>query len=363
MSSAVCLLLYGFVVAVLAPSMLRRYTRDGIAPRLGLVAWLCAIVSVAACWAAAIVVAVVDVAHDVSHPGETNLLDSCLLQLHDAATGQYGAAIQVALLSLAAMAAIAGGLAVARFTAGLLRARTVTHDHARMARLVGRHNARLDAFVIDLDEPMAYCVAGKPGTVVVTQGVIEALDDANLQAVLAHERAHLTGRHHILLALTRGLAVLFPRIRLFRAGAVEVAQLAEMCADDAAARSHGSPTVTAALLLLSSAGERAGTLAAAGTSVATRVDRLTTSACPQRRWKTRLKLSAATAVATVGPLVAMVMSAVGMAVCTGDDDQAAALGSHVVAVALHQLGCDGHHLHAQLNNHSAIARAAVRHSR
>ncbi|MCC3316771.1 M56 family metallopeptidase [Nocardia africana] len=202
MSSAVCLLLYGFVVAVLAPSVLRRYTRDGIAPRLGLTAWLCAIVSVAVSWAAAIVVVVVDIAHDMSHPGETSILDSCLLQLHDAATGQYGAVIQVALLSLAAMAAVAGGFLLARLTAGLLRARSVTHDHARMARVIGRHNSRLDVFVIDLDEPMAYCVAGKPDTVVVTQGVVEALDDAHLQAVLAHERAHLAGRHHVLLALT-----------------------------------------------------------------------------------------------------------------------------------------------------------------
>ncbi|SUA47490.1 M56 family metallopeptidase [Nocardia africana] len=360
MSSAVCLLLYGFVVAVLAPSVLRRYTRDGIAPRLGLTAWLCAIVSVAVSWAAAIVVIVVDIAHDMSHPGETSILDSCLLQLHDAATGQYGAVIQVALLSLAAMATVAGGFLLARLTAGLLRARSVTHDHARMARVIGRHNSRLDVFVIDLDEPMAYCVAGKPDTVVVTQGVVEALDDAHLQAVLAHERAHLAGRHHVLLALTRGLAGLFPRIQLFRAGAVEVAQLAEMCADDVAARSHGNRTVTSALLVLSGAGERAGALGAAGTNVAARVERLTTNVRPQRRWATRLKLSAATTFATVGPLVAMVMSAVGLAVCTADEDQATALGSHIVAVALHQLGCDDHHPHAQPHTYSAIARTVSR---
>ncbi|MFI7190060.1 M56 family metallopeptidase [Nocardia nova] len=357
MSSAVCLLLYGFVVAVLAPSVLRRYTSDGIAPRLGLTAWLCAIVSVALSWAAAIVVVVVDVAHDMSHPGETSILDSCLLQLHDAATGQYGAAIQAALLTLAALAAIAAALLAARLIRSLLKTRSVTHDHARMARVVGRHNSRLDAFVIDLDEPMAYCVAGKPDTVVVTQGVVEALDDTHLQAVLAHERAHLAGRHHLLLALTRGLAALFPRIRLFRVGAVAVAQLAEMCADDVAARSHGNRTVTSALLVLSSAGERAGALGAAGTSVATRVERLTSSIRPQTRWATRLKLIAATAIATVAPLVAMVMSAVGLAVCTADEDRASTLGSQVVAVALHQLGCDDHHPHAQPHNTWA-ARAA-----
>jgi Zn-dependent protease with chaperone function len=68
--------------------------------------------------------------------------------------------------------------------------------------------------------------------------------------VLAHERAHLAGRHHLLIALTRGLAASFPAVPLFTRGPDEVARLAEMCADDAAARRSGRRTLLTALLAM-----------------------------------------------------------------------------------------------------------------
>jgi Zn-dependent protease with chaperone function len=61
--------------------------------------------------------------------------------------------------------------------------------------------------------------------------------------VLAHERAHLVGRHHLLIAPTRGLATVLPRIDLFALGAIEMGRLVEMRADNAAARAHGRDTV------------------------------------------------------------------------------------------------------------------------
>jgi beta-lactamase regulating signal transducer with metallopeptidase domain len=68
--------------------------------------------------------------------------------------------------------------------------------------------------------------------------------------VLAHERAHLAGRHHLLIALSRGLAAVFPAVPLFARGAENVARLAEMCADDAAARRNGRRPLIAALLVM-----------------------------------------------------------------------------------------------------------------
>src|SRR5260370_1178978 len=100
--------------------------------------------------------------------------------------------------------------------------------HARMARLVGRRVLGRDAVVLDAPERVAYCVAGRPHTIVVTSAALAALDERHLDAVLAHERAHLVGRHHLLLALTRSLAAILPTVALFRTGAAEVARLLEM---------------------------------------------------------------------------------------------------------------------------------------
>ncbi|QHE74239.1 Peptidase M48, Ste24p precursor (plasmid) [Rhodococcus sp. WAY2] len=123
---------------------------------------------------------------------------------------------------------------------GLARLRTRTHGHANRARLIGRRVRGIDAVVIDNPERAAYCAAGRPHAVVITTAALAALDDRQVQAVLAHERAHLAGHHAQILAVLRVLAASMPGITLFTAGAVEVGRLLEMCADDSAARVHGS---------------------------------------------------------------------------------------------------------------------------
>lgn len=76
--------------------------------------------------------------------------------------------------------------------------------------MIGRRIDGVDAVVVDAAERAAYCVAGHPDTVVVTSAALDSLTDRNLQAVLAHERAHLAGRHHHVLAFVRALAVAIP---------------------------------------------------------------------------------------------------------------------------------------------------------
>jgi Zn-dependent protease with chaperone function len=89
------------------------------------------------------------------------------------------------------------------------------------------------AVLLDAVPRVAYCVPGRPATIVLSSGALAVLDPAQLTAVLAHERAHLAGRHHLLISLTRGLSASFPAVPLFTQGPGEVARLAEMCADDA----------------------------------------------------------------------------------------------------------------------------------
>ncbi len=116
---------------------------------------------------------------------------------------------------------------------------------------------------------------GRPATIVLTSGALAVLDSAQLDAVLAHERAHLAGRHHLLITLTKALSVILPAVPLFAAGSAEVARLAEMCADDSAARDSGRHIVLAALLTMGTGrAVPAAALAATAGAITTRVQRL-----------------------------------------------------------------------------------------
>ncbi|MEV0400180.1 M56 family metallopeptidase [Actinoallomurus sp. NPDC050550] len=72
--------------------------------------------------------------------------------------------------------------------------------HRRRAALMLARNAsrsRRGGLAVLRDElPDAYAVPGRPGTVVVTTGMLRALDARERDVLLAHERAHLAGRHH-----------------------------------------------------------------------------------------------------------------------------------------------------------------------
>src|SRR5690242_7731200 len=120
---------------------------------------------------------------------------------------------------LRALYAAPGGATVAEvglILAGAVLARTVLTTaghlraagrqalrHAHTARLAGHLEPNLGAVVIEHPQPAAYCVAGRCPTVIVTTGAMAALAPGQLDAVLAHERAHLAGRHHALKAAAR----------------------------------------------------------------------------------------------------------------------------------------------------------------
>ena len=311
MSLASCLLLYSTAVTVLAPRPLARLTGAGIAPRLGVAVWLAAIGSVVGSWIGAAGL----LAAELTRPGGT-ALSTCFAALGAVATGSAGVVLQIGLLALAGIAAVALTVLMVRVGRALLRARVSTREHARMARLAGRRVAGLDAVVLEVPERAAYCVAGRPHTVVITSGALDVLGDDQLRAVLAHERAHLAGRHHMVLAVTRALAAILPGMPLFTLAASEVAWLLEMCADDAAARVHGSRTVLSALLALSGAAMApVGALGATGVGVLARVERLARPALSARRLRARLLLGAVTALVGSGPVIATLLAANGYALC------------------------------------------------
>jgi Zn-dependent protease with chaperone function len=99
--------------------------------------------------------------------------------------------------------------------------------------------------VVALAAPHAFAVPGRPGRILVTQGLLSVLDGDERRVVLAHERAHLQSRHHWLRAATEVSAALNPVLIPVREA---VAFLVERSADEHAAAVTGSRKLVAAAI-------------------------------------------------------------------------------------------------------------------
>ncbi|MHB1595982.1 MAG: M56 family metallopeptidase [Streptosporangiaceae bacterium] len=300
------LLWFGYAAAVawFAPPVLVRLTRSGVDARLGLLAWLVAIAT-AVC---AAILAVQALASSAA-AGWSALAEVICQSVagHACAPAVYQSALVDAGLSAAAVAAgLAVVLVAARCARGVRRGRNGSRAHAAAARLVGRRlpgeATVVGAVVLDSPRPAAYCVVGRPAAIVLTSGTIALLGPGQLRAVIAHERAHLAGRHNTLILLTRALAQAVPGVPLFRGGAERVAVLAEMCADDRAARVSGRPAlVTALLAMATGAAVPEAALGTAASAVAARVDRLLTVQHPITMVRYQMALAAVIAVLVAVP--------------------------------------------------------------
>jgi len=314
------LLLFGYALAVAwwAPALLSRLTAQGISPRLGLAAWLTAMASALASAAAALEFLV-----QAAVAGWSRLAEVVCRSVagHACAQTVYtGAVFEFTLAVITVVAALAAAAVAWRYGRRVQQVQRQTRAHAEVARITGRRLPGVTATVVlDAPQPAAYCVAGRPGMIVLTSGALALLEPAQLAAVLAHERAHLAGRHHLLIALTRGLAAVFPAVPLFARGPEHVARLAEMCADDAATRHSGRSALLAALLAM--AADAAGPASALGAmtcAVAARLQRLADAPRRGRHAGNGLALAAATILlAGLPALVATLAGAVALPGLTG----------------------------------------------
>lgn len=315
MSTAVCLLLYAAIVAVTAPRLLPYLTRGGSAPAAGVAVWLIVLASVLGSWVAATVMLAVQAARTWNRP-DPLALAACLAQVRSVAAGHNGLAWQLGLFAATLTFAAFVTLLALRAGRSMLAARTHSRRHAESARIIGRRIAGVDGLVIDAPQKMAYCVGGRPGTVVITSAAVAALARPDLDAVLAHERAHLAGHHHLLLTATRALTTSLPRVRLFSVAHTEVSRLLEMCADDTAARRHGATALLSAILSLAGPDPiPAIALGASSVGVSTRVARLADPDTAARRSWARLLLAATGAVVVAAPLITVWAAAAGFPAC------------------------------------------------
>jgi Zn-dependent protease with chaperone function len=305
---AVVLVAYAVCVGTLGARMLGRAKWTARAPLLAMVTYLAAGWSVvAALGLAGLTLAV----HTTALGGGlSHLIGACVLRLRATYATPGGA--MVAGLGLTLAGAVVARTALSAMT-HLRAAGRQALQHAQTARLVGRPEPALGATLIDHPQPAAYCVAGRDPTVVLTTGAVQALDADQLAAVLAHERAHLTGRHHRLIAMARIGRQVLPFVPLMRDADAQVARLAEMHADDAATRTCEPAPLATALVILAAGASPAPALAAAATDAVQRIERMLGPAEPLGRTRRRLLRTTAAALALAPVLLALAPAVLALA--------------------------------------------------
>ncbi|MFC9252103.1 M56 family metallopeptidase [Amycolatopsis thailandensis] len=151
------------------------------------------------------------------------------------------------------------------------------------------------------DRPIAYSLGGRDGLIVASEGLAARLSRPELDAVLAHERAHLRGRHHLLTASADVLGRALRFVPLMRELPGAVRLLVELAADRAAAARHGSGTVRSALLSIHAADGPRRALGMAGGDTEIRLRLLTSYAIGRSRFPARAKAVAGGTLALLAP--------------------------------------------------------------
>jgi Zn-dependent protease with chaperone function len=146
--------------------------------------------------------------------------------------------------------------------------------HRMVVDLLGDHRHGSGVRVIDVAEPLAYCLPGIRSRVVLSKGTLSALSHSEVQAILRHERAHLRARHDLVLEAFIAVHTAFPRFVRSGSALRAVRLLVELLADDAAVRAVGPAPVARALVACAAARTPAGAMAAGGATTVIRVRRL-----------------------------------------------------------------------------------------
>ncbi|MFE3827912.1 M56 family metallopeptidase [Streptomyces sp. NPDC059092] len=182
------------------------------------------------------------------------------------------------------------------------RSRRARQRRLDLLALVGVPAPEYGATVVEHDVPAVYCLPGRRRRVVVSRGALDVLSDDQLRAVLAHEHAHLAGRHHLLHMATDAFARAFPGLPLARHARAQTALLLEMAADDRALRRHPRETLAAAMCEVAAGRAPRGALGAGGPGTLIRVRRVLAPQ-PRPHRATWLAIVAASVAAPVFPLL------------------------------------------------------------
>lgn len=329
MTTALILWGYAALLATAGAIVMQRARWVDRAPRLGIVAWQALSVSVVLAVAFGGLAVVVPT--DVVSMNLAKLVDSCAMLLSAQYATPGGAAVATTGLTVAA---VVFGRWMYCTVEEFSRSAAVRRRHHQVLAMVGRASQEPGVTLLDDTRPYVYCVAGRRHRIVMTTGASEMLDAVQVSAVLAHERAHLRGRHHLAIAAAAAMARAFPRIPLFIAARDEITRMLELTADDAASRKEHRLTLAEAMLTLAVAAPPSGALAARGTAAGERVRRLITGHRPLARWAAGMAWSAALTL-VVAPLIALTTPAVtaGPDCCTAEQQQPLAVADLCTAAS------------------------------
>ncbi|MEM6106821.1 M56 family metallopeptidase [Mycobacterium sp. 050272] len=257
------------------PALLARASWPLRAPRAAMVLWQAiAVAAVLSTFSAGIAIAT-----RILMPGPDGRPTASVV----GAAGRLGWPLWTAYIAAFALTVLVGvRLVVAVLRVAIANRRRRAH-HRMLVDLVGvGHDAALsqpcartrDLRVLEVDEPLAYCLPGVRSRVVVSEGTLTKLNNDEVSAILTHERAHLRARHDLVLEAFTAVHAAFPRlVRSSNAlGAVQL--LVELLADDAAVRAAGRTPLARALVACAAGRAPSGALAAGGPSTVVRVRRL-----------------------------------------------------------------------------------------
>ncbi|QBJ89105.1 M56 family peptidase [Streptomyces seoulensis] len=148
------------------------------------------------------------------------------------------------LLVLGVSALAGGSLALAGYQALRQAALEMAHLRAARRRVAGVPDAG-GLCVLSDPRPDAFALPGglrRADRIVVTTGMLRALDPVQREALLAHERAHLAAKHHLFLSAAQIAGWCHPALAAVTA---HISFAAERAADEAAASRCGDRNVTA----------------------------------------------------------------------------------------------------------------------
>lgn len=123
-----------------------------------------------------------------------------------------------------------------------------------LVRVAGRMGSPLPpglrgrTLLIDDPCPLSYTIGFLRPAVVVSTGLFETLDAEEVQAVLAHEEAHVAARDNLVLLLANTLAMTFALVPGVRLAFARLRRAQELAADDFATRRIGDSLVVASSL-------------------------------------------------------------------------------------------------------------------
>lgn len=267
----------GLTLSLIAPGILAKARWPDRAPVAGVVLWQALTLTAVLCALGVVLIA----------PEE----------LTRAAGARHPETVVALVLSLAIAATIVIRLLIS-LAKVMSRARARRERHRTLVDVLDRVERRDDikggeVRVLDGALPMAYCVPGREPRVVLSDAVLRVLDPGQVDAVLAHERAHLRYHHELVMESFTAFYQAVPKLLRSRAPLDAVHLLLEMAADDAARRGAGPEPLRAALERLADA-----VPLAEGAAVETRRRRLERLDVPDSR-----SLTVAAALAAAGLLV------------------------------------------------------------